>query len=495
RMWIEWHPLAELETPEQYELVEALSNSGAIGLTPFELGAETGIENVSEVVQQIRGLSPRWQWVLIAPDEEITGDRREKNYRIRWVPMTIIDALFESQSGFSTTGASVLSELEDPYLVPHCLLFWRSSTHFLGGLGIIVLFVAVLGQGSAGKALMRAEMPGPTKEGSTERMQHTAWRFVHIYCGLTVVLAAVLALCGMSVFDALCHSFGTMATGGFSTYNASLGAFANGFGQELGATVEYIVMIFMMIAGSNFTLLYLTAIGQPFRLAGDTEWRTYLLFIGGFSTVIVCFGLFANDFGDFGSALRYGMFTVVSVITTTGFVTADYDAWNNFGRGAVLLLMFVGGCAGSTGGGMKVIRHVLFLKILWLEVERSFHPSVVRLLRLAGKPVEDQDLRRNVLVFFGLIFLIFAFSWLTIITLESESTWGGSADHKLVDSASAVAATLNNVGPGLGTVGPTRNFGHFGPISKLLFVWLMMLGRLEIFPILVLGIPRFWKDR
>lgn len=201
-----------------------------------------------------------------------------------------------------------------------------------------------------------------------------------------------------------------------------------------------------------------------------------------------------GDFPNFSEAVRFGLFQVVSIITTTGFGTHDFDQWNNFGRGALLLLMFVGGCAGSTGGGLKVIRHVLFMKILLLETERAYHPSVVRLLKFEGKSVEGQDLRRNILVYFGLIFFIFALSWLALITLESESTWGASNEHKLVDSASAVAATLNNIGPGLGTVGPTKNYGHFGELSKLLFVWLMMLGRLEIFPVLVLCIPGFWRN-
>jgi len=495
RFWIEWQPLAPLKDPEHYRLVEAIVQAGGIGLTREQLESATGIEEIDQAFRDVRATSERWQWVLIGPDEEGTGDRREKNFRVRWVRMSLIDALFESQSGFSTTGASVISDLEDSYFVPHCILFWRSSTHFLGGLGIIVLFVAVLGQGSAGKTLMRTEMPGPTKEGSTERMQHTAWRFVWVYCGLNALMTLVLMGCGMNLFDALCHAFGTLATGGFSTYNTSLAAFGQHLGPGAGMVIEYVVIIFMMIGGTNFTLLYLTAIGQPFRLSGDTEWRTYLVFIGLFTLAIIGFGLVANDFANLRDAVRHSLFAVVSVMTTTGFVTEDFDRWNNFARGALLLLMFVGGCAGSTGGGMKVIRHVLFLKILRLEVERSFHPSVVRLLRLGGKAVEDQDLRRQVLVYFGLTFFLFAFSWLAIVTLETESTWGGTADHKLVDSASAVATTLNNVGPGLGTCGPTQNFGHFGPISKLLFVWLMMLGRLELFPILVLMIPAFWRQR
>jgi trk system potassium uptake protein TrkH len=494
QFWVEWTPLPSLQTGEQQKVLDAIHEAGAVGLTATELVRSTGLVDAVGVVNTIKSLGPQWDQNLLGPDEEDTGDRRTKNYRIRWVPMSLVDSLFESQSGFSTTGATVISDLEDPYLVPHCILFWRSSTHFLGGLGIIVLFVAVLGQGSAGKALMRTEMPGPTQEGSTERMQRTAWRFAGIYCVLTVVLAMVLMGCGMNLFDALCHSFGTMATGGFSTYNASLGAFAQTLGPGQGAAIEYVVTIFMMVAGTNFTLLYLMAILQPFKLANDIEWRTYLFFISLFSVLVIAFGLAMGDFPGFEQAFRYGLFQVVSIITTTGFGTDDFDQWNNFGRGALLLLMFVGGCAGSTGGGLKVIRHVLFLKILLLETERAYHPNVVRLLKLDGKSVEGQDLRRSILVYFGLIFFIFAFSWLAIITFESESTWGASHEHKLVDSASAVAATLNNIGPGLGTVGPTKNYGHFGELSKLLFVWLMMLGRLEIFPVLVLCIPGFWRN-
>ena len=493
RFWIEWTPLPSLNE-DQKVVLQAIFDSGAVGLTSNELVRLTRLENAVELAESIKRVGPQWDRNLLLPDEEDTGDRRTKNYRVRWVSMNLVDSLFESQSGFSTTGATVISDLEDPYLVPHCILFWRSSTHFLGGLGIIVLFVAVLGQGSAGKALMRAEMPGPTQEGSTERMQRTAWRFAGIYCVLTVVLAMILIGCGMNLFDALCHSFGTMATGGFSTYNASLGAFAQTLGGGRGAAIEYVVTIFMMVAGTNFTLLYLVAILQPFKLAKDIEWRTYLFLIFIFSTLVIAFGLSMGDFLNFSEAFRFGLFQVVSIITTTGFGTHDFDQWNNFGRGALLVLMFVGGCAGSTGGGLKVIRHVLFMKILLLETERAYHPSVVRLLKFEGKSVEGQELRRNILVYFGLIFFIFALSWLALITLESESTWGASHEHKLVDSASAVAATLNNIGPGLGTVGPTKNYGHFGELSKLLFVWLMMLGRLEIFPVLVLCIPGFWRN-
>lgn len=426
-------------------------------------------------------------------------------------PITFIEAMFESQSGFSTTGATVYTDLESPELIPHCILFWRSWTHFLGGLGIVVLFVAILGQGSAGKAMMRAEMPGPTKEGSMPRMQATAWAFAGIYVGLNFVLTIVYVLEGMSWFDGLCHAFGTMATGGFSTYNASHGQFDS-------SLIDYTTILFMILAGTNFTLLYLTLLGGPRRLFRDVEFRTFVGIIVAVTAGVVFFGMRSGDedFGSFADALRYGLFQVVSVLTTTGYGTSDFDHWNNFGRGILLLLMFVGGCAGSTGGGMKVIRHILFYKILRQEIERAHRPRVVRFIRIGGSTVDDPNLAHAIVVYFSMILAIFVFSWLLLITFEPNSTWGvtdaamsgsveesgdavakmtrkNTLDEKLLDSASAVAATLNNIGPGLGVVGATQNYAGFSQGAKLLFVWLMMLGRVEVFSVLVLLFPTFWR--
>ena len=438
-------------------------------------------------------------------------------------PITFIEAMFESQSGFSTTGATVLTDLETPGLVPHCILFWRSWTHFLGGLGIVVLFVAILGQGSAGKAMMRAEMPGPTKEGSMPRMQHTALVFAAIYIGLNLILTIVYALEGMSLFDSLCHAFGTMATGGFSTYNRSLGRFES-------VTIEYTTVLFMILAGTNFTILYLTLLRGPRSLFRDVEFRTYIGFIAVATVGVVFFGMRAGDvgFGNIYDSSRNALFQVVSIMTTTGYGTADFDKWNNFGRGALLLLMFVGGCAGSTGGGLKVIRHVLFYKILRQEIEKAHRPRVVRLLRVGGSTVDDPNIAHGIVVYFSIILAIFVFSWLILITFEPSSTWGvvteqtiaeyeknqpeeavvrieeskreisellneGTIDEKLLDCASAVAATLNNIGPGLGVVGATQNYARFSQGAKLLFVWLMMLGRVEVFSVLVLVFPGFWR--
>lgn len=503
---------------DQYALVHSLVQAGARGLPGIKLAEqyEAKVRVLSkgeppqrpydEVLSELREL-PHWRGALLEPGEEPDAPLgRRDNFRVRAVPMNIADALFESQSGFSTTGATVIADLEDPVSLPHCILFWRSSTHFLGGLGIIVLFVVILGQGSAGKALMRNEMPGPSKEGSHSRMQHTAWMFAGLYCGLNLVLTVLLWLLGMNFFDAVCHAFGTLATGGFSTYNSSLGHFVQA-DPVSGAWIEYVVIVFMTLAGTNFTLLYFMMFGQASRLFKDIEWRYYIGIIVVVTAAVMTFGMVYDDFvidpetsvfNEFLYALRYGLFQVVSIITTTGYGTHDFDQWNSFGRGVLFLLMFVGGCAGSTGGGLKVIRHILFHKILFLQLEKSYHPTVVRPLRLGGRPVDDPDLQTNILIYFSLILVLFVFGWLAIVTLEPDSTWGASEEHiehKLIDSATAVAATLNNVGPGLGIIGATQNYAYFTWWTKLLFTALMMIGRLEIFAVLVLFIPRFWRSR
>jgi trk system potassium uptake protein TrkH len=424
------------------------------------------------------------------------------------IHMSLADCVFESQSGFTTTGATVLTDLEDTDLVPRCILFWRSSTHFLGGLGIIVLFVAVLGHGSAGKALMRAEMPGPSKEGSHERMQHTAWNFALIYVALNVLLIILLKLEGpytlqgsMSWFDAICHAFGTIATGGFSTYNKSVAHFDS-------ITVDYTIIVFMILSGTNFALIYLACIGKPIRLLRDPEWRAYICWILGVTAVVTFVGTtWYNDFDEqnllspieeFAAALRYGMFNIISIMTSTGYATHDFDQWNQLARSILFLSMFVGACAGSTSGGIKIIRHILFVKILFLEVEHAYRPSVVRHLRLGGEPLTDPEIRKNIVVYFGLVFFIFMLSWLTIVAIEDDATWtarGMPLDNKLIDVASGVISCFSNIGPGLGTVGATQNYSAFDWKSKLVLTLVMILGRLEVFPVVVLFLPGFWRSR
>jgi trk system potassium uptake protein TrkH len=493
-------------------LTAAITVCLAVGASLRRLGREAHGQLFRKEAMAVVGLSWVLATVLGGLPFWFSGTLRAPDVR-----MSLVDSMFESQSGFSTTGATVLSELEDPEMVPRCILFWRSSTHYLGGLGIIVLFVAILGQGSAGKALMRAEMPGPSHSTPQARMQHTAWVLFLIYTGLNGALALALWLQKIPLFDSLCHAFGTMATGGFSTYNASVGQFTTDPNLN-GTMIEMTIIAFMILAGTNFMLLYWLLIRQPGKLFGDLEWRTYVAVIVGVTAVILAAGLLHGDFDQFGTSdqaidggmadgedpfpvfrgFRYSLFQVVSIMTTTGFCTDEFEKWNALAAGLLVTLMFIGGCAGSTGGGMKVIRHLLFTKVLRLEVEQAFHPSVVRPLRIRGEPVEDQSLRRTILVYFGLVLIIFMASWLFTLGIEPDSTWTAyehDVDHKLIDSASCVAATLNNIGPGLGVIGARQNYGGFSMPTKILFIWLMMLGRLEIFVILVLFVPSFWRSQ
>ncbi len=307
----------------------------------------------------------------------------------------------------------------------------------------------------------------------------------------------------------MCDAFLTLATGGFSTYNASLGHFDS-------SLIEYTTIVFMILAGTNFTLLYLTLLGGPKRLFQDVEFRTFVGIIAIVTAGVVFFGMQNADegFTTISGSIRAGLFTVVSILTTTGYGTANFDEWNAFGRGILLLLMFIGGCAGSTGGGIKVIRHILFYKILRLEIEKSHRPRVVRLIRIGGSTVDEPNLPHSIVVYFSMILALFVFGWLLLITFEPNTMWEKAAispeaaemgpvyveatvinnlEEKLLDSASAVAATLNNIGPGLGVVGAERNYAGFSQGAKLLFVWLMMLGRVEVFSVLVLFFPSFWR--
>ena len=441
----------------------------------------------------------------------LTGTMREEG-----VPVGIADALFESISGFTTTGASMLTQLEDPAtsapdslqqkLVPRCVLFWRSFTHWLGGMGIIVLFVAILGQlGAGGKALMRREVPGPINEAVRPRVRETALIMWAIYVGLSLILTLILMLegllipQGMSLYDALCHTFGTMATGGFSTHNASVGYFDS-------ILIEGTFLLFMMAAGTNFALYYLVirrpvslrdqgAFARLLPLARDPEFRVYLSILLVSSVALTISLLFNGIYDDVATAIRHAGFTSVTIMTTTGYGTEDFTGWGEFSKALLLLLMFIGGCSGSTGGGMKVVRFMLFTKIIRLEIEQAFRPNVVRPLKIFGVTI-DRAQRHEVVVYFSLVLLIFVSSWMLLATIEPDAQWqreGHSEAEKLLDCASAVAATLNNIGPGLGVLGPHSNYSNFSPQGKLLLTLLMLLGRLELFAILVLLVPSFWR--
>ena len=436
-------------------------------------------------------------------------------YRLPGVPMSVADAIFESISGFSTTGASVLTQLEVPpdvanceaaanegliAYVPRSVLFWRSFTHWLGGMGIIVLFVAILGQlGAGGKALMRREVPGPISDTLRPRVRETAMIMWTIYLALSGILTIILCLLGMSLFDSLCHTFGTLATGGFSTRNSSVGGFNS-------SVIELTLILFMLAAGTNFNLYYLLwrnpqgpgdhgNLSRLQLLIRDPEFRLYLT-IAGLSTVFLALALsISGTYDSLAACVRHAWFNIVAVMTTTGFGTENFAVWPAVSQALLIVLMFVGGCSGSTGGGVKVIRFLVLFKVLRLEIERAFRPNLVRPVRLSGNRV-NETVCRDVLLYVCLIAFIFAGSWLLLVTLEPSTQWevaGEPTSARLTDCAGAVAATLNNIGPGLGVCGPHGNYTGFTDTSKVLLTFLMLLGRLELFAVIVLFVPGFWK--
>ena len=506
----------EFESAGFYGLCQAIAISVASGLVLYLFGRRDQSAILRKEAFAVVGLGWMLAGILGALPFLLSGTQRHAGDKV--IEVTIADCIFESISGFTTTGASVLTHLEAPRpgpdgtidesapakLVPRCIMFWRCFTHWLGGMGIIVLFVAILGQlGAGGKALMRREVPGPITETVRPRIRETAVAMWLIYVGLSAILAVVLMFEGMTFYDSLCHTFGTMATGGFSTWNASLGHYNS-------AVIEWTVILFMVFAGTNFTLYYLVLSGgrnsdgsrkslaaRFAPLFRDPEYRLYLsiLFV---ATALLFGSLMRNgQFEHAADSIRHAAFATVSITTTTGFGTADFDQWNDFSRALLIGLMFVGGCAGSTGGGVKVARFLLFAKLLKLEVETSFRRNVVRPLRVSGVNL-DKSLRHEVVVYFCLILVIFVASWLLLAAIEPGDAWAhqdSGGRTQLLDSASAVAAILNNIGPGVGAVGPTMNYALFAPQSKLLLSLLMLLGRLELFAILVLFFPSFWKTQ
>lgn len=381
------------------------------------------------------------------------------------------DAFFETMSGFTTTGASILSDIE---AVPKGILFWRSLTHWIGGMGIIVLSVAILPVlGIGGMQLFVAEMPGPTPDKLHPRITQTAKRLWAIYVLLTLAETILLMTGGMNLFDGLCHAFGTMATGGFSTQNDSIAGYS--------AYIQYIIIFFMILAGTNFTLHYFALQGHLRKIWENEEYRNYILLIVT-TTVIIAVAIISFGTEEVELAFRNTLFTVVSIITTTGFVTTDYLMWPGTLWLIIFLLMFVGGSAGSTGGGIKIIRQLLLIKNSSQELKRLIHPQAVIPLKFNGKAVNG-DIIYKIMAFFLIYMMIFAFGSLIMsaIGLDFESSVG------------AVAASLGNIGPGIGSVGPIENYAHIPLFGKWFLAFLMLLGRLELFTVLIIFAPAFWK--
>ena len=381
------------------------------------------------------------------------------------------DAFFETMSGFTTTGATILTDVE---VVPKGILFWRSMTHWIGGMGIIVLSVAVLPLlGIGGMQLYAAEMPGPTKDKLHPRITQTAKRLWAIYLMFTVAETILLMTGGMDFVDSICHAFGTVATGGFSTQNDSIASYS--------PFIQYVIIIFMILAGTNFTLHYLALHGRFKKVWKNEEYRYYigLIFLTGIAITVA---LVLMDNEPFEKAFRDALFQVSSIVTTTGYITDDYLIWPGMLWFVIFLLMFVGGMAGSTGGGIKVVRQLLLFKNSTLELKRLMHPQAIMPVRMNHKSV-SQDIIFKVMAFFLIYIIIFAFGTLvmSILGLDFETAIGSTA------------ATLGNIGPGIGLVGPVGNYAEIPEFGKWFLSLLMLLGRLELFTVLILFTKAFWK--
>ncbi len=372
------------------------------------------------------------------------------------------DAFFEAVSGFTTTGATLIEDIEAS---PKGILLWRSFTQWLGGMGIIVMFVALLPRlGYRGMNLFRAEMPGVFTDRVVPRVAVMARQLWLVYIFLTGLLLILLLLCRVPFYHALNHALTTMPTGGFSTFNDSV----LGMGNPL---VEVIITVFMLLAGINFALYYFLLRGDGRVIIGDTELRFYLIMVA-VATVLVCINISPQY--DLADTLRLGAFQVAAVITTTGFATADFDAWPDLSRALLFIFMFVGGSGGSTAGSMKQIRVMLLLKYAYREISRMLHPTVVSAVKIGRRPVQE-ELLRSVMAFFFIYMFSFTMAFLALSAMNLD----------MVTAMSAVAATIGNIGPGLGLVGPENTFQAIPMGGRLLLCVIMIIGRLELFTVLV----------
>ena len=383
-----------------------------------------------------------------------------------------LDACFETMSGFTTTGATILPAVE---ALPQSILLWRALTHWLGGMGIIVMSLAILPMlGVGGMQLFKAEVPGPTADRLKPRIQDTAKLLWGVYVLLTATETLLLMAGGMSFYEALCHAFATLATGGFSTRNASVGAFDSAY-------IDWVVTFFMFLAGVNFSLHYHALRGRLREYFRNEEFLCYLGLTLGVTGLLVVINQ-GRSYLSLADNLRYSAFQTTSILTTTGFGTANYETWPVLAQYLLVFLMFVGGCAGSTGGGIKVARILLIFKHAQVQLYRLIHPRAVRLVKLGNIPV-DREVMQSILGFFALYMGVFVVA----------SFLMAASGMELVSAGAAVIATLGNIGPGLGSVGPVAHYGHIAPFGKGVLILCMLLGRLELFTVLVLFFPSFWR--
>ena len=385
---------------------------------------------------------------------------------------TYPNAFFESMSGFTTTGATILANIEE---VPKGILFWRSLTQWIGGMGIIVLAVAILPiLGIGGMQLFQSEAPGISPDKLKPRIRDTAKRLWIIYISLTLTETVLLMLGGMSFYDAINHGLTTMATGGFSPKNASIAFYDSPY-------LQYVITVFMFFAGTNFTLTYFMLKGKITKVWANEEFRYYVGLVM-LTTLVTTLGIYFSTDEAWEPSFRYAIFQVVSILSTTGYITADYTAWAPIITMLFIILMFVGASAGSTAGGVKIVRHVILLKNSILELKRQLHPSAIIPVRYNGKAV-TQDITFNVLAFFIIYMIVFALG-VTFTSLTGMD---------FMTAVGATATSLGNIGPGIGTVGPVDNFAHLPAAGKWILSFLMLLGRLELFTVIILFTPYFWN--
>ncbi len=385
---------------------------------------------------------------------------------------TFTDALFESVSGFSTTGSSVMTNIEAASL---SLLFWRSLIQWLGGMGIIVLSLAILPfLGVGGIQLYKAEVPSPVPDKLTPRLSDSAKILWMVYAGLTLIEIVLLLVGGMSLYEATCHALTTLPTGGFSTKNASLAHYNSGY-------FDTIVFIFMVLAGINFSLHYQMLRGKPLAFWNDTECRFFLGLVLVL-TLIIAWDIYGPVYGSFIDSLRFAGFQVASIVTTTGFATADYEIFPGLSQVLIFICMFIGGSAGSTGGGMKCARILVAFKYCYRELFKLIHPRSIKTVKLNNTVISD-DVLRSIM---GFLFLYIGLFFLASILLSFMGL-------DMMTSFGAVAACIGNIGPGYGTVGPTENFAHLPAMAKWILSLCMLIGRLEIYTVIILFVPEFWK--
>lgn len=385
---------------------------------------------------------------------------------------TYIDAFFEIVSGFTTTGATVISNVE---VLPKGILFWRSFTHWIGGMGILVFTLILLpALGIGGFQIFKAETTGPIAGKLAPKMKDTARILYGIYLTITVIQVIFLKLGGMTLFESLVYTFGSVGTGGFATKNSSVGAYNSTY-------IHLVIGIFMLLSGVNFSIYYSLLRRRWKEIFEDEELRLYLIIVA-VAVLAIAINLYRTSYNSIGLAFRDSFFQASSIITTTGYSTANFDLWPTFSKAILFLLMFIGGCAGSTAGGMKIIRILVILKVIKREVLKMFHPRAMSPVKLNYRVLPNETIAR-IYSFSGLYIIVFALSTI-LVSLEGVD---------LVSAMSSVAATLGNIGPGFGFVGPINTFFGYSQIAKIFFAFLMLLGRLEIFTIFALLAPKNWR--